>query len=807
MPDTAPPKRRRHIRWIVGILTALVLLFILLQSLLGSIIRQKLISTVQSQTNATLQFGTVTYLPPYGIRVDNANFLAGNTSLVKIKHLELKLARFPFRPGPLVIQRITVDSPEVRLINTSQGLLGIDNLLKQQVDINQKLSDLFELRHLAITSGQITYEDQSHPHALPIVWKNLSINTETRPTSAGVYSYDFHGQQASLSTIQSAGTFDIDNLLLNAKSLALNIQVSPGQKESSVPAPLQKILAEYQLQGALKITGQGRVPLKQLTDANYQFEVSLENGRGRVPHYDRPIDKLQARLRVTGKAKQAISTLVALEAVSGPDVLHVDDGDLAVDLNQKSWDLKRLNLRLDASAVGVRPFQIPTSTPATQQKLRAGGRMELTAAGTGSLDVHSPADFLRRAKFDMVATASDFHIQPPGLPAPIQLVTGSPIIANQDVLRVSNLTGQYGNDQFQITTLRIPLRDLPQIARIEQITVSATFDRHTPAYPGIAGKWIKKINPEGPFEVGGSVAYDQGASPKLSYHLLLHSDRGAIEYTDNARKIPVSRIHAEAMIDTGTAQLDYLEANVFGGLVRGTGSAKITDPITWQAKGQLRDFDLRTSAEQLTGKQFSTDKLAGRAFLSADMAGSMTPQSVKGTGEARLVEGRIFEIPILTEILSQAGLQKGLIGSDAAATFALADGKLNLKKIALGSAAIGVQGHGTIAFDKTLDLDVVVAPLGQWKDRFKRTGIPIVSKVIGDVAGVVQSAVNAAASTFLYEFHVSGTADAPKIAAVPAPFLTKSGAAIFSAMLGGDDNALADQVKQPDDEPADKPAQ
>jgi hypothetical protein len=163
------------------------------------------------------------------------------------------------------------------------------------------------------------------------------------------------------------------------------------------------------------------------------------------------------------------------------------------------------------------------------------------------------------------------------------------------------------------------------------------------------------------------------------------------------------------------------------------------------------------------------------------------------------LDGKLFEIPVLSDVLGRAGMGKGLIGSEAAARFEIGDGKILVRQAAIGSPAIGVEGHGTVGFDRSLNLDVVVAPLGQWKDRLRQTGVPFVSKAIGEVAGAVQGVVNAAASTLLYEFHVGGTGAAPTITPVPAPFLTKSGAAIFTSMLGDAEKGaatLADVVEK-----------
>jgi hypothetical protein len=95
-----------------------------------------------------------------------------------------------------------------------------------------------------------------------------------------------------------------------------------------------------------------------------------------------------------------------------------------------------------------------------------------------------------------------------------------------------------------------------------------------------------------------------------------------------------------------------------------------------------------------------------------------------------------------------------------------------------------VEGSGTIGFDKRLDLNIVAAPLGDWRDKLKATHVPVVSDVAGEVAGALQTLVNTATRGLLYEFRITGTAAHPDFATVPVPALTDTAAALFGGMLG-----------------------
>ena len=211
------PKRRRH--WVLlGVLLLLVGAWFVVPQLFVPMIRAKLQGMIAGHLDAKLHIGRLMYAPPFGVRARDVRLVggeatgAGGTELLRVAKLDLKLARSPFREGPLVIQNITVHEPEVRLIRTADGrLVGMQGLVKKDsptakatqpatqpaeppeaVDVDPpekaeqeaaqaKLSDMFELRHFGIKGGRIVYEDQTSPGLPPVVWKDLDVGMETTP--------------------------------------------------------------------------------------------------------------------------------------------------------------------------------------------------------------------------------------------------------------------------------------------------------------------------------------------------------------------------------------------------------------------------------------------------------------------------------------------------------------------------------------------------------------------------------------------------------------------------------------------------
>src|SRR5438874_2043609 len=124
------PRSRRG-RWLLGVLASLLALWLLIPGLAAPYVRGKLQAMISSKVDAELRVGSLAYLPPFGVRVRDARLIAHDRQnsgreleVLKIARLDLRLAKLPFRKGPLVIQRVEVREPELHLVYTDEGLLG-----------------------------------------------------------------------------------------------------------------------------------------------------------------------------------------------------------------------------------------------------------------------------------------------------------------------------------------------------------------------------------------------------------------------------------------------------------------------------------------------------------------------------------------------------------------------------------------------------------------------------------------------------------------------------------------------------------
>jgi hypothetical protein len=191
-------------------------------------------------------------------------------------------------------------------------------------------------------------------------------------------------------------------------------------------------------------------------------------------------------------------------------------------------------------------------------------------------------------------------------------------------------------------------------------------------------------------------------------------------------------------------------------------------------------------------------KLTGRGSLASHFRGTVPPKPWKWTdsltmqGEFAIKDGDFFDLPGLTDMVKSIDKSSDAARvGHAAGVFTLQNRQLHFTKIAISAPVLGLQGSGTTTLDgDNMDFRAVAAPLADWKRNLKRTDIPVVSDVLGEVAGGIQKMLNTTTGNLLYQFRITGTLEDPKVTTEPAPALTDGAVKLFAEMLKGSDDLL-----------------
>ena len=104
--------------------------------------------------------------------------------------------------------------------------------------------------------------------------------------------------------------------------------------------------------------------------------------------------------------------------------------------------------------------------------------------------------------------------------------------------------------------------------------------------------------------------------------------------------------------------------------------------------------------------------------------------------------------------------------------FKVANRRIQLTNAAVGAPAVGVRGSGNIAFDGSLDLELIATQFNDWEKHIRRDD-NAVANVAGAIAGTVQKGLNAVTKELLYRMKVSGTVEKPEIHVIAAPVLQR----------------------------------
>jgi hypothetical protein len=561
----------------------------------------------------------------------------------------------------------------------------------------------------------------------------------------------------------------------------------------------RKELESCQLGGTVDIRCSASIPMDDWSAAKYKADIQLSNGRF-VSHYQKiNADRINAEFVIDGQRDAGTHIQIHhFDGMDGSTVLALDGGKFATEPKDTEWRLTEVRGRLDVGG-GI--------TALDRVKLR--GRFNFTGGASGPMQMPKDATLLSVVDHEYVVYPVDASIQPPSYPSPVDHINGGPIRFQGGVLRFENLNANYGGDKVVLSeahvTLddprqKVALHDLRRQVRVEGIIGSLICRQPGPTYPAGLGKVIAQLRPSGPFAIAGWYGInrkmpDAVARPKADYFFRVSTAGGAFALTPN--KAPLTDIRADATVSPMLVDISHLRGKIFGGEV--IASTKITPvhPVHYDAAATFYNINLGKAWQELGGVEKSP--LLGIAYFKTRVSGSgpggnVSPlQSIAADGEFEIVNGNFGDITAIRAAAKSVSKSNQTLDGRAAGMFSLRDEKVTLTNCAVGNPLYGLQGSGTVGFDKTLDLHIVAAPLSDWKIALKQANAP----GLADLAAPIENLFNGAQHALLYDVHVTGPATHPTVAPpTPVPVITKPIAAIFGQMIQGAKNVkLIDQLR------------
>lgn len=850
------PSARGRKWWVIlgSVAVLLGLVYLVLPMILAPILRQRLQGMVSKHLNAQLTMDRLSYHFPYGLNLHNAALIAWDETgqkidLLRVKELDLHLAKLPLGGGPLVFKRIIIKRPSAHLILKETGLLGARGLVKKEAEEEasdegeeakggapskrpkkEKPSDYFRLRRFEIHDGQIVFEDRrARSNRPPLTWKNLTVALDTEPASGSLYAYQLSANNAGLATANARGKVDVDTAVLDVEKFVLGVKVERGRRQEQLPPSWQEILQRYDVEGAITYDGSATVPLKDPAQSRYRATLELTSGSAKVSAGPGRVDRLAIKARMASERRAAATqelsrpivaskTAVAatrraptevdpstvhpkqppmtvqldlLEVGTKDTLLHVEKGEATIDTASDQWRVKNLLCQLE---LGQDRSGLPSRIEKALKELELSGKLKMTATAAGPLRPAPGTRMMDQVDFQVVAYPRDWVVKPRRWSKPFTNVSGT-VHASRDALALENVAAQFEGDKFFVTAARIPLAHIEDELRIDEISGSMQLTGRVEDYGKPFEFIAHRIKPGGTWYALGYLhrKYHQppGTKPDFRFDLRSSDASGLL----GRKKIPLTQVKAEISSSTALTDIKRLEGICFGGAVTGEGQVapgKGKD-LAYQGQIWIRDLDLKSLAGLVAVEGRKPSRLSGKGNLNARIEGigpdgaHTAVENFRASGRFEVLEGDFWTLPAIDEVTRSAKVNGGaLTVGQAAGVFKIHDRVVELSNAALSAPVLGVQGAGKVTFDGNLDLRVVAAPLADWEDQMKRTRIPLVSDVAGELLGALQNMVNTATKTLLYEFHVTGTTREPKIETIPAPVLTEGVAKIFGAMMKGE---------------------
>jgi hypothetical protein len=342
--------KRRHPRlrrWAIR-LVLLLFFLALAEYLISWLIAFKLGATIGQHIDADLRIGHVIYAPPYGLKIWDASLVRGprprSYNILDLAYADVRLARIPWR-GPLVIASLRLHRPAINFTRDDAGINGGPGLIKPVAKrAPRKLSEILRLNKVRVDGARIAFDDRLvQPRQSPLIWENISIDSDTIQKSASGYTFSLKGNSNSLAEVSASGSIDVDTLVVDLSTLGLNIQTRPDAPAAALPAKLQALAEKYNVQSRLSFHASGQFPLRDVHRSSYTATLALEDFAAHSPEIG-SIDSARIRLAGEKKADSHMSQFAFKEfAITAPGKqITLDAGTLDIDAPAAVWNLRKV---------------------------------------------------------------------------------------------------------------------------------------------------------------------------------------------------------------------------------------------------------------------------------------------------------------------------------------------------------------------------------------------------------------------------------------------------------------------------------
>lgn len=299
---------------------------------------------------------------PYSIRFSDITLTAPDgTEVIRAAGMRVSLAEMPQRDRPVIIETITLESPEIRLIREQRadGTTGFRGLvpfvkpdpterdLDPDTDGATTLSDVLALRRIGVTGASVVYEDRTAPALAPMriadIGFDLVIDPQQTEDGRTLHGLELAFGRAPFLEVALAGQVDLNAITAEVGSLSLRADLDQPEAVAALPPQIQQLVERHEVRGMLVVQASGFVDPRQTDRNELSMTVDLSDAHFAAGEYRLPVAGIL--IEATLESMVATAQRVEINALGGLIRLH----DTAADLSTQEP-----TLRTRWSAEGVR---------------------------------------------------------------------------------------------------------------------------------------------------------------------------------------------------------------------------------------------------------------------------------------------------------------------------------------------------------------------------------------------------------------------------------------------------------------------
>jgi len=262
-------------------------------------IGDRLQAIAQANLNPDFSFDSLDYEYPATVELRNVVMADGDVEIINVPAVAIEFTEVPKVGKPIIIEKIAVVQPTMRLVTDAEGnLRGWSNLVRTAPDAEQtepaidegrstRPSDVFAIRLIEVSSASVSYEPTDEP-AMKLDELTFDLTTDPDVDAPGWYDLNVEFNRDHLMVLNIDGRFSIDEAIMELASLSLDMDVQP-QRYEMMPPSLQKILKRYAVTGTLELNADGTVHATEPMASQINLVASLVDGYLSVDDYTIPV--------------------------------------------------------------------------------------------------------------------------------------------------------------------------------------------------------------------------------------------------------------------------------------------------------------------------------------------------------------------------------------------------------------------------------------------------------------------------------------------------------------------------------------